>query len=368
MPWEVRGLHPAMARIVVLVLFAALSAASAAKVVRRESMADGSDRDIPTLPEGMTEHVVGASGPGASNSAEKAAEAEKKSSPAYAESVMASNPIGYWSMGDVSTNQRTSGKGRACGIPHGLDFGDPCHVDGEIKGSPELRSGLLPSNNENQAMTFSGLDNEEVVIPDSSFINTNESGYRERTVELWFQTHAPDNPLDNSGSHINRTVYCEGNEAHSGLSMYVQEDDLGKVWLNMFAWDRGNHDEEFGTALVNPDPIRCVIEKDTTYYTVMQFNGNNHSFTGWIGRPDSGVQLCGQLTDIPMNVRLRHHGHGGGNAVIGGIHTSSRASGIVQMLADAHNFKGVVDEVAIYNRVLPETEMHDHFNLGTTIS
>lgn len=328
-------------------------------LLRRESIGRISEHYKRNLPVGISETVV----PVMQTSNHVHANAGENSS-AYAESVMSSHPIGYWSMADARIDQegdvttvRTSAQGRACGVPGGLAAGDPCLVDGEVQGSPALRNGLLPSNGVNKAMNFSGADNEEVVIPDSHWINTDATGYRERTVELWFETDTP--------GDVNRTLYCEGNEQHSGLSMYVHEDNSLNVWLNMFAWDRGNHDAEFGTTLVNPDPIRCAIQKETPYYVVMEFNGKNHSFTGYIGRPQGGVELCGRI-DIPLNVRLRHHGHGGGNAVIGGINVSSRASGHVEMLADSHNFKGSVDEVAIYNRALNYSEILAHWDKGST--
>lgn len=319
------------------------------KLMRRESVATVSEH-FGQQPKGVV--------------AEKPAAAEKPkarpltSSTAYADAVMDSDPVAFWTMGDVGGG-RSHGKGRACGQANGLKFGDPCLVDGHIIGAPKLKIGLVPSNRANKAMEFSGSDNEEVRIPDHELINVDALGYTARTVELWFQSRSP--------GTINRTIYCEGNEAHSGLNMYVKEDDDGKLRLYMFAWDRGNHDSEFGTTLINPDPISCPIKKDTPYYVAMEFNAPPNkagSFTGYVKAPNSGaeLELCGQLTDIPVNVRLRHHGHGGGNAIIGGIHTSSRASGIVQMLGKTHNFKGRVNDVALYNRALPKEELLRHYN------
>lgn len=282
------------------------------------------------------------------------------SSSAYMDAVLASDPVGYWSMGDVGGG-KARGQGRACGQPGGLLFGDPCFVDGAILGSPQMRSGLVPSNTANQAMLFSGNDNEEVKIPDSHYINTNETGYDQRTVELWFESA--------SIGGINRTIYCEGNEAHSGLSMYVKDDDMGDTRLYMFAWDRGNHENEFGTVLINPAPISCAIEKQKAYYVAMEFNAHNQSFMAWIKHPDSSeLELCGITADLPVNVRLRHHGHGGGNAVIGGIHTSSRAAGDAQMVGSSHNFNGIIDEVAIYNRALPKAELIAHIEAASAVA
>jgi len=320
------------------------------KLMRRESVA--------TVSEHFGQQPKGVVAEQPTTVEEKPKPVPPTSSTAYADAVMDSDPVAFWTMGDVGGG-RSHGKGRACGQPNGLKFGDPCQVDGQILGAPKLKSGLVPSNRASKAMEFSGADNEEVLIPDNELINVDALGYTARTVELWFQSGSP--------GTINRTIYCEGNEAHSGLNMYVKEDDEGKLRLYMFAWDRGNHDSEFGTTLINPDPISCPIKKDTPYYVAMEFNapeGKAASFTGYIKAPNSGAELalCGQLTDIPVDVRLRHHGHGGGNAIIGGIHTTSRASGTVQMLGTSHNFKGSVNDVALYNRALPKEELLKHYN------
>jgi len=283
------------------------------------------------------------------------AKLEPTSSSAYPDSVMASHPDAYWSMGDIVTGNRLGGQGKACGQSGGLEFGDPCIVNGRIVGSPVLKSGLVPSNTVNKAMEFSGKDNELVVIPDDQLINTNQLGYNERTVELWFETKEP-------GSE-SRVIFTQGNQQHSGISLYVYQDAKGDISLNMFTWDRGNHENEFGTKLVTPHPISCPISKDTAYYVVMQFNAPTRSFTGWIKAPNSGLHMheCGKIT-LPVNAHLTHTGHMGGNAVIGGIRTTSRATGTEQMDGKEHNFKGVVDEVAIYNRILPMDELLRHYS------
>jgi len=287
---------------------------------------------------------------------------------AYKEAVLASHPVSYWTLGNVGGvcpgrqpgeldgMKRSCGLGPACGQAGWLEFGDSCLVDGKVSGTPTSATGLVPSKTSDGAIKFSGAANEEVVIPDSAYINTNSSGCPTRTVELWFQTESP--------GELNRTIYAEGNEQHSGLNMYVQEDDDTNIRLYMYAWDRGNEDNEFGTALIEPDPISCKIEKDTPYYVAMEFNSPAHTFIGWIGS-GATVSLCGSFTDLPVGVTLKHHGHGGGNPTIGGIEVSSRSTGTVSMVGTSHNFQGVIDEVAIYNRPLPKAELDAHYAAGT---
>lgn len=298
-------------------------------------------------------------------------------SSAYYDAVMASTPQGYWTMqtvtkvwgNDATSLTKASGQGEACGVAGWEAAGDSCTVNGGVFGTPTQVAGLIPSNTANKAMSFDGSDNEEVRIPDHALINTKSDGYSERTVELWFKADAP-------GS-VQRVIYSEGNEAHSGLSMYVQEDNSSALdlTLKMFAWDRGNHDREFGTALVLPNAISCTIVEDTPYYVVMQFNAPNRSFTGWIkplASDGADMELCGQQTQLPVGVRLTHTS--GGKATIGGVQLSSRARGGAsdilcgestdancQTAGQGHGFKGVIDEVAIYNRIVPNSELDQHF-------
>jgi hypothetical protein len=317
----------------------------------------------------------------------------------YESVVMADKPVAYWSMAHtlpIRSQDRTSGtpcdgkeavakavaEGESCGIAGGVEFGDPCVVDGAICFSSVdeygEEAGLL-GDASNKATKFTGGD--YVRIPDHPEINTNATGYPFRTVELWFNVEQADG--------TKRIIFSEGNQHHAGLSMYVAEE-AGTVFLNMFAWDRGIHDTEFGTVDVDmsicPNPIKCEISTGHTYYAVMEFNGEARTFKGYIRRPNTdGTEptLCGEIDQLPVGARLSHHGHGVGNAVIGGIGVcppnatacpSSRANGradgaIVRGQAadgsDANsNFIGTIDEVAIYNNIMPMATMKRHLHHG----
>lgn len=279
-------------------------------------------------------------------------------SDAYSKAVLKSKPVAYWQLGDLSGN-RADAQGPACGQDGGVSFGDPCAIAGRILGTPTLgANSLIPSNTNDKAISFDGSSNQEVVIPDSAFLNTNDQGYLARTIELWFEAG------DLGG--INRTVYEEGNAPHCGLSIYAS-DSGSTTELFMYAWDRGNNEVEFGTTLVNPDPIRCAIQKDTPYYVALVFSNADLTVTGYIKRPTSNkVELCGQMTGLPTSVKLRHHGHMGGNAIIGGVQGTTRATGTTQMDGNSHNFVGTIDEVAVYNRALPKGELQAHVSAAGT--
>jgi len=279
-------------------------------------------------------------------------------SDAYSKAVLKSKPVAYWQLGELSGN-RADAQGPACGQDGGVSFGDPCAIAGNILGTPALgANSLIPSNTNDKAISFDGSSNQEVVIPDSAFLNTNDEGYLARTVELWFEAG------DLGG--INRTVYEEGNAPHAGLSIYASDSGT-TTELFMYAWDRGNNEVDFGTSLINPDPIRCAIQKDTPYYVALVFSNADLAVTGYIKRPTSNkVELCGKMTGLPKSVKLRHHGHGGGNAIIGGVQGTARATGTTQMDGNSHNFVGTIDEVAVYNRALPESELQAHVIAAST--
>jgi len=67
----------------------------------------------------------------------KAAKAEPSPASAltYEASVLASRPVAYWSLGNIGGG-KARGLGAACGQPGGVEFGDPCRVDGNILGTP----------------------------------------------------------------------------------------------------------------------------------------------------------------------------------------------------------------------------------------
>lgn len=270
---------------------------------------------------------------------------------AYEEAVQASRPVAYWKLTDRIGNSARA-DGPACGQDGGIEFGDPCLVDGAIIGNPKLGvTSLISSSTDNLAIEFDG--SSHIVIPDSPYINANDTGYPERTVELWFSA-------GDLGA-TNRSIFEEGNAPHSGISIFAQTLGAQGAELSMYLWDRGNGEVDFGNALINPDPIRCQFELNKPVYAALVFSGADMSVTGYIKRPNEDVTICGKMSDLPTGALLRHHGHGGGNAIIGGIKGTSRTSGLTVIDdTEQHDFVGSIDEVAIYNRALPQSELAQH--------
>lgn len=292
---------------------------------------------------------------------------------AYKNAVLASKPVAYWKLGDLTGDKADADPDSpACG-PDGTASGDPCAVRGSIHGIPTDPDAMLGADSliytqqTDKAMQFAGTSDNEIVIPDDEYININDTGYLERTVELWFKA--------DSVSPDGDVIYEEGSANDGGINIYVKGDKL-----YMYAWDRGNNEAnnaEYGTTLVATHPIECAIETGKIYYAAFVFCGGWCSIddkartaSAYIKKPGSSnkVEACGTSMTLPAGARIPHHGESnsanvayGGNAVIGGVKGSTRTSGTtLYNTQTGHNFVGTIDEVAIYNRALPVTELQKH--------
>jgi len=296
---------------------------------------------------------------------------------AYPVAVLEDQPVAYWSLsdavglkaaahdGETGTATRLSACGGNAG---GTDFGDACEVDGDIGSSGGISSvmlgsdGLIATNTADKAMTFDGTATSQVLIPENEFINLRTAGYTARTVELWFKAGVL------GGSSNNLTIYEEGSAAHTGINIFVRDGGAAATThsLFMYAWDRGNSDVEFGTALINPTPLTCTFPKGVANYIAFVFSAADNKYSGYIGSAgDTEVKLCGEVTHLPNLSKLRHHGHGNSNAVIGGVQEDTRtaAADAAKVLAGAaNNFVGTIDEVAIYNTALSLAQLNVHRN------
>jgi len=285
---------------------------------------------------------------------------------AYPVAVLEDHPVAYWSMSDLVGNKAVAHDGdtgttwrlTACGgNAAGTDFGDACEVDADIASAVAMGSaGLIPTNTADKAMTFDGTAASQVLIPENEFINLRTLGYTARTVELWFKA----GDLTAGGSN-SRTVYEEGSAAHTGVNIYVKDGGAGATdSLYMYAWDRGNSDVEFGTALINPTPLTCTFPKGSANYVAFVYSAADNKYSGYIGSAGDAVKLCGEVTLLPNGSKLRHHGHSVGNAVIGGVQVDTRTDAATKVEAVANNFVGTIDEVAIYNTALTLAQLKLH--------
>jgi len=130
----------------------------------------------------------------------------------------------------------------------------------------------------------------------------------------------------------------------------------------MYMWDRGNNEVDFGTSLINPDPIKCTVKRGVANYLALVYKNTDNKVVGYVRRPGEDVVECGEIKDLPFSNLLHHHGHDNHNVVIGGLNiggdTRLSAANIVD--GASHGWKGVIDEVAVYNRALPATELQEH--------
>lgn len=285
---------------------------------------------------------------------------------AYPVAVLEDHPVAYWSLSDEAGKKAVAHDGdtgttwrlTACGgNAAGTDFGDACEVDADIASAVAMGSaGLIPTNTADKAMTFDGTAASQVLIPENEFINLRTLGYTARTVELWFKA----GDLTAGGS-VPRTVYEEGSAAITGINIYVKDGGAGATdSLYMYAWDRGNSDVEFGTAFINKDPLTCKFPKGSANYVAFVFSAADNKYSGYIGSGTDAVTLCGEVTGLPNDAHLRHHGNSVGNAVIGGVQVDTRTDWQTKVDATANNFVGTIDEVAIYNTALSQAQLSVH--------
>jgi len=283
---------------------------------------------------------------------------------AYQTAIFEDHPVAYWDMAETGGKVEKAKSGAACGTswpgPNGPDL---CQVDAEVHpaDSADATSGgmilrgatsLIKSGWSNSAAVFDG--SSQLVIPSSSFINSNRSGYTQRTVELWFSA--------GEIGAIGRSIFMQGSGADTGISLTAAEVGHGghDSKLSMYAWDRTDGSVLFGTDAVAAEPITCGFAKNSAIYAALVFDSEARKVAGYIRRPDGSVQKCGKDMDLPTGAKLNHMGYDE-KAVIGGLHKgTARLTGTTEMQGSGHEFIGSIDEVAIYDAALSMDKLQAH--------
>jgi hypothetical protein len=285
----------------------------------------------------------------------------------------------FWPLDDL-TGIRAEAHGPACGQDGGEEAGDDCAVDGDIEGLPTLhQESLLPAaagHATERSIKFDGANGQQIVLPNHAMINTNETGYAEKTIELWFKA-------GHLGKH-NRSIFEDGTKSHSGVAIWARDHphDSADIDLFMYAWNRGNSGgsddrphSEYGTPNINPHALHCTLKKHVAYYTAFVFDQAHRKIQGYTksAADNSDVTLCGEITDLPAGAVIAHAGGDDGGASVGGLKGTTRIDGgcLVGTAADSgcymsttdgedHHFIGSIDNVAIYNVALGQGVMETH--------
>ncbi len=229
----------------------------------------------------------------------------------YQEQVLADNPIAYWRLGELSgTTAENIG---SLGIV----------VDGTYLGGVALGlDGLIGSSD--KAAGFNDVS-AYVSIPNDPAINTG-GPYTEKTFELWF------NATELDGRHV---LYEQGG-IHKGLNIFLDGD-----LLNVGAWD-----------LETGGWVSTTVTAGVTYYVAMTYDGSTRMVTGYL----NGVSFGS--ADTGHSEITNHKGAIG----IGLANDETRWNNL-ETTPEGYStgyYNGVIDEVALYNTILPEARIQVH--------
>ena len=167
---------------------------------------------------------------------------------------------------------------------------------------------------------------------------TNSPGpYTQRTLGLWFRT---------TDDVTTRQVLWEEGGGGRGLSIYV---DQGFVYVN--GWNLENDD--FGaTTPWGPRFMRTAINQNTFYHVALVFDQPAGEIRGFFDGNNFGeATAVGKLFAHGGDVNI---GRVGDSTV---FHDGDTSAG--------HFFKGLVDEVELYNRALTASEIKAIFDAGS---
>ena len=228
----------------------------------------------------------------------------------YQENVGIEDPIAYWrldeSIGTTAFNYGSLGIDAYGTYTTGVTLG--------ISGLVSLDS--------DTAAGFDGA-NGSVRIPNHSHINL-FGPYTAKTIELWF----------NADTQSGRRVLYEQGGIHKGLNIYLDD-----AQLTIGAW---NNDTGAWVA--------TAVTTGIPYHVVLTYNGSDRLVTGYLDGTNFGS------ADIGYNVIDSHDGAIG----IGAVNNETRWNNSSTTLIDGWNFKGVIDEVALYNTVLSPARISAH--------
>lgn len=224
------------------------------------------------------------------------------------DTIVADTPVAYWQLNETNGNNANNYQGIAG------DSVDATYRRGTVKGAEALHVGNTASAD------FDGV-NDYISVPNSSYINT--SVVSERTIELVF------NADDTAG----RQVLFEEGGATNALVIYI---DNGDIYFN---------GRDGNGVLWGPFTINTSINAGQTYHAALVLDAPNGEFRGYL----DGVLVGTGEIDGPINPHS-------GNIAIGAVDNDTyfHDGGFG---GDGHHFDGRISDVAIYNSVIPESDI-----------
>jgi uncharacterized repeat protein (TIGR01451 family) len=246
----------------------------------------------------------------------------------YVGIVSADSPIAYWRLGEASGATASNSGSLGATV-------DGTYMNGVSQGVP----GLIVGDSD-FAAGFDGND-DFVSIPNHDQINL-VGPYTAKTVELWFTANAPLAALDPLDLLANKQVLYEQGGITNGFNIFLDGNQL-----YVGAWQATQ-----GTWVGTP------INPDTTYHVTLVFDatGATPTVEGYLNGASFGSLQDPSLSSIPGHVGL---------IGIGGADDETRFSNSLAIANDGSGgrgayFNGTIDEVALYNEVLPPASILLH--------
>ncbi len=227
--------------------------------------------------------------------------------------ILADEPVVYYRFDDPSTTAVTN-LGTAAPALNGTKAGG-APVDGEA----------LYFGSTGSSFTFDGI-NDQINIPNSALINTDNAGYPLRTVEMVFE----------AGNTNGRQVLYEEGGTGNAFSMYI---DNGRLYVA--ARDAG----DFG-----PFNISIEIEAGQAYHAAFVFDSGAGTFKGYL----NGEEFGSGVVTKPMN---RHGAQVAIGAKRGGTFYHDGASG-----GNGDRFTGRIGEFALYNDAITQEGLQARYD------
>jgi hypothetical protein len=233
--------------------------------------------------------------------------------------VLEGLPIAYWRLGEFSGTAAVN-----------LGSLGPSVQGTYVGGVTHPVPGLLVRD-DHPATLFDGISGQ-VNIPDNPAINTS-GPLPSKSIELWFKADDP----------TGRQVLYEQGGITRGMNVYV-EDSM----LYVGAWNV-NNDDGGATSPWGPFFLSTPIEAEAVYMADLVLEADPTGFSGVLRGYLNGVEF-GSLTGIGQ---LFNHGD---NIAIGAMRQNAVFDG-GNGSGDGFWFAGIIDEVALYNRVLTPEEI-----------
>lgn len=207
-----------------------------------------------------------------------------------------------------------------------IDYGTGGGVAATYTGGASAGAAALYTNGPQASVDFDGI-NDHISVADSALINT--SVYPARTVELVF----------NADTTVGRQILYEEGAGVNGLTIYI---DNGLVYVT-------GEDDQGGERWFDAN-INAPIVAGQTYHVAFVFDGANTDFIGYLDGVEIGRVDTNGATTFPSH---------SGDVHIGGANdTAQYHDG--EGNGNAFDFDGRISNVAIYNRVLQESELFSH--------